>query len=173
MEIISCIKVWSLFLAAKFLFKLNYIYNTTAYQQQNVEPTRLSYRPNKCLGLLTLQKWRYKYAISHAITMIVSDGLLKSASVLVLFIQWFYQLFALLALSYIHYAVLFMSQRYRAISPRNMLTTNMAILAIALLLTSKFFLRVSFWKTKIVYTQQRCIFHILFLFSLILPLIKF
>lgn len=55
----------------------------------------------------------------------------------VLCVQWFSQLFVLLALSFLHLVAVFAPARFRDIKPRDITTINISILLVALLLTGE------------------------------------
>ncbi|VDO73838.1 unnamed protein product [Heligmosomoides polygyrus] len=59
----------------------------------------------------------------------------KDVAVLFLCGQWFSQLFVLLALSFIHFVAVFAPSRFRGITPKNITTINIMIVAVGLLFT--------------------------------------
>uniref|UniRef100_A0A7I4YY35 G_PROTEIN_RECEP_F1_2 domain-containing protein n=1 Tax=Haemonchus contortus TaxID=6289 RepID=A0A7I4YY35_HAECO len=60
-------------------------------------------------------------------------------SVLIILCQWFSQLFALLALSVLHFIAIFSPAKFRSILPRHMWITNFFIIVIGILLTVPMF----------------------------------
>lgn len=68
---------------------------------------------------------------------IISDEVVKDVAVLFLCGQWFSQLFVLLALSFIHFVAVFAPSRFRGITPKNITTINIMIVAVGLLFTGK------------------------------------